>query len=70
MQGVGSRRIALCRHIARGKKFGQLRRLAVRSAPCLRADWTVPSRPDRIVSWRFSDRFPRDVTRETQRKRI
>ena len=29
-------------------KVGQLRRLAVRSVTCLRADWTVPSRPDQV----------------------
>ena len=49
-------------------EVGQLRRLAVRSVTCLRADWTVASRPDRVVSWRFSDRCPRGVTRKNSKE--
>ena len=42
-----------------------------RCVSCLRAeDWTVPSWPGRVVSWRLSDRCPRGVTKATQKKHI
>ena len=47
-------------------EVGQMRRLAVRSATCLGANWTVPSRPGRFVSWQFSDRCPRGVKRHSK----